>query len=282
MASKCYAGLDTLKARIGLDSVTTHDAKLLSFLNTATEKIDTYCSRNFQPETATKYYDGDYSPLIIDDLLSVTNLKLDKDRDDTYEETMTADQDYNLLPLNGYPKTRIEISTLTDKDYTSFAAGVKKGVELEGIFGYGDGKSATPYLTSGDATAEAVDASEASIDVTLYSNFEPGQTILIDDEQMYISDTTDDTQDYITVERAVNGTTAATHTTATTIYIYRYPEVIKESCIIIAAELFRYMETAYSGVISTDEFGSTNLRQGMNPTVRMLLDSGNYVLRRPS
>lgn len=95
--------------------------------------IDDYCQRKFDTESTSKYYDGDSSPLFIDDLLTVTTLGLDEDGDGTYEISM-ATTDYILYPRNEYPKTYIKINP--NGNYGSFAAGVLDGVKITGVWGY--------------------------------------------------------------------------------------------------------------------------------------------------
>jgi hypothetical protein len=85
-----------------------------------------------------------------------------------------------------------------------------------------DGQDLTPYQKTEkytDSTAntdEAVDVIKTAIDVTDGTVFAYGDIIKIDDEKMLITNISSNT---ITVERGFLGTTSATHTTATDIYI---------------------------------------------------------------
>jgi len=134
---------------------------------------------------------------------------------------------------NKLPKTRIQINP--NGEYGSFANGVGIGVEITGVWGYGDGISATPYVI--DTTiSEALDTSETDVDVTAITNLNGGNTILIDSEQMYVYSYATLT---LTVERGVNGTTAAEHDTATSLYIYQYPADIRQACIDLSTALYQ-------------------------------------------
>ncbi len=139
--------------------------------------------------------------------------------------------------LNIYPKVRIEINP--DGNYSSFANGVKKGVQIVGVWGYGDGTTATPYVTD-TTTAEAIDAGETAIDVTSATNLSAGMTILVESEQMYITSITTNT---LTVEKGVNGTTDAAHTYPSSvgkqIYYYRYPRDIMQACLDLSVALWQ-------------------------------------------
>jgi len=243
-----YATLTELKAILGITS-TTDDIPMRKILEAASRAIESNINRRFYCTTETKYFDG-AKTLWIPDLLSVTTLKTDEDGDGTFENTFNATLtstnpvDYILYgggledSLNLYPKVRIEISP--NGDYGSFANGVKKGVEIVGTWGYGDGTSATPYVAD-TTTAEPIDAGETAIDVTSASNLSAGHTLLLVDatagnEQMYITSISSNT---ITVEKGVNGTSDLGHTTDKQLYYYRYPRDIMQACIDLSVALYQ-------------------------------------------
>ena len=231
-----YATLTELKNILGVTS-TTDDVPMRKILEAASRSIESYCNRRFYSTSETKYFNGAVT-LWISDLLSITTLKTDEDGDATFENTL-ATTDYILYgggledSLNLFPKTRIEISE--NSNYSSFASGIKKGVQIAGVWGYGDGTSATPYVTD-TTTAEAIDAGETAIDITSATNLSAGHTILVESEQMYITSISTNT---ITVEKGVNGTIDAAHDTAKTIYYYRYPRDIMQACIDLSVALWQ-------------------------------------------
>ncbi len=234
-----YASLTELKNILGVTS-TTDDVMMRKILEAASRSIESYCNRVFYSVTSTKYFNGAVT-LWIPDLLSVTTLKTDEDGDGTFENTFDGTAgtgDYIKYgtgledSLNTFPYTRLEINP--NGDYGSFASGVKRGVEIAGVWGYGDGTSATPYVTD-TTTAEAISAGETAIDVTSATNLSAGMTILVESEQMYITSISTNT---ITVEKGVNGTTDAAHDTAKTIYYYRYPRDIMQACLDLSGALY--------------------------------------------
>ena len=127
-----YCTLDEVKSELSLDN-SDYDDMLQAMIGQAKGFIDLYCDREFDTTSEPRYFDGAGSVLFIDDLVSVTTLKLDEDGDGTYESTMAA-TDYILYPLNKTPKRKIEISN--DSDYGGFASGIKKGVEINATWGY--------------------------------------------------------------------------------------------------------------------------------------------------
>ena len=231
-----YATIGDIKDILGI-TATTDDTTIRKIAEAASRSIDAYCNRYFYTQSATRYFDGAVK-LWLPDLLSITTLKTDEDGNATFENTLAA-TDYLLYghgiedSLNTLPYTRLEISE--NSDYSSFASGIRKGVEIVGVWGYGDGISATPYI-SDTTTNEALDASETAVDVTSATNLSAGQVILVESEQMYISSISSTT---LTVERGVNGTTAATHDTGKTISIYQYPADIRQACIDLSVALYQ-------------------------------------------
>lgn len=77
------------------------DAKIDRALTAASRAIDHFCDRHFWQATATarRFDTCDQWTLDIDDLVSVTSVKTDDNRDGVYETTWAV-SDYQLLPLN--------------------------------------------------------------------------------------------------------------------------------------------------------------------------------------
>jgi len=242
-----YASIADVKGVLGI-SATTDDTMIRKQVEAASSAIDNYCNRIFVTQTATKYFNG-ANTLWIPDLLSITTLKTDEDGDGTYENTYqvaTEPIDYYLYgvgledTLNTYPKIRIETSV--NGDYNGFATGCEHGVQIAGVWGYGDGISATPYVVD-TTTTEGLDAGEVAIDVTSATNLSAGQLVLLVDsdtgktnEQIYIYSISSLT---LTVERGVNGTTDQGHATSKTLYIYQYPSDIRQACIDLSVALYQ-------------------------------------------
>jgi hypothetical protein len=206
---------------------------------------------------------------LADDLLTVTTFKVDEDGDATYESTL-ATTDYHLQPYNDTPKTWIIISS--DSDYGGFASGIKKGIEIAGTFGYGDGKSTTPYTDAGtDLNDAAMSTTKTTWAVDDGTAFAVGQTILCNSEQAYISAISSND---LTVSRAVNGTTAAAHSDDSDLYIYQYPEPIEEATLIQSMRWWKRKESAYQDAITNPETGLTQVYKGLDADVRLII--GQY------
>ena len=235
-----YATLTALKSRLDI-TATTEDDVLMAYLEAASREVDNLTHRHFYVETATRFFDtkSSFAKLLIDDVLSVTTLTTDSELDGTYDgETWTegATNDFTLWPWNVWPKMEVDVAV--NGDYT-FPKKADRYVQIAGLFGYGDGKSATPYEAALTAAGVAVtvvadDAIEVQLNVSADSVIEPGHTILVESEQIYVGSVA---AGFINVERGVNGTTPAAHATKPA-NIYLYPNLITEAVKIAASDLF--------------------------------------------
>ncbi len=229
MANRSYASLKEFKDSLGI-TASSDDVTILKTLEGATLTIEKYCQRRFQPEHGTKYFTGANRIWVKPDLLSISTLKTDEDGDGTFENTFTT-SDYVLFDLNEYPKTYIEISD--NSSYGTFGMGSKKGVEIVGEWGYGDGESATPY-TEQSKTVSAM-AVSASTQTVVSTNLAIGQTWRIDSEDFYCTDLTGSIAKIIP---SINGTSATSHVASSTIYVYDYPSDIKQACLDLAGAMW--------------------------------------------
>ena len=252
MPDYSYLSLAKLKTNFDLaTSDTTQDTAQRRVLEAASLLIDQETHRTFRVYLATRYYTARSGSrlLLPDDLLAVTTLKTltaNSGGTRTYGDTWAA-VDYDLEPYNAAvdlePYT--VIARNPEGDY-SFPTGAR-GVELAGRWGYWQ-----DLETVASTTAEVLDATETAVDVTAGTDFAILDTILVDSEQMYVTGIASNT---LTVVRGVNGTTAATHVTASVVQRYRYPALIAEACGMQASRMFNRSRNAPGGVTQSAEFG---------------------------
>jgi len=228
-----YANLNELKSLLGITS-STDDTILLSTLERASKEIDSYTGRRFYSTSEVKYFDGD-NTLWIPDLLSISASGLQIDELGVSSFVALASTDYIEYgsgqedSLNKLPITRLEISM--NSDYGGFATGIKKGVKISGNWGYGE--SATPYIT--DTTLSAsIGVATTTCSVTSGTNLNPGMTLLVESEQIYINSGSSP----IVVTRGINGTTAVAHASGTQLYYYDYPKDVVQACLDLASALW--------------------------------------------
>ncbi len=224
-----YADLTTMKSA-GVLNITgsSFDARLLALLEDVSRWIDSYCNRHFYVLETTRVFDGGGQELQVPDLVSVTTLKTDEDRDRTYELTWPVG-DYLLYPLNaeaqqpwGRPYSRVLVDTEAGKK-AAFPAG-KSTVEIAGKWGFRE------VLEASGANINEIagyGSSDTILTSTDGSKFAAGQTVQIESEQLFVAAVSGND---LTVERGVNGTAAVAHGDATAILVYRYPGSVVEAC----------------------------------------------------
>jgi len=262
--TNAYSDITTIKSDSYLAiSTTDHDTYLRKLLEDASRKLDKWCDRFFYCRDETRYFDGK-EPLRPDDFLSITTLKSDEDADAVFENTLVVTgtkSDCLFYPLNTYPKTKIELTAVAT---CGLANGVQKGVEITGVFGHGDGISATPYVSKGTLGAAVTSTSTTVVTMSTGHSVAAGQTIRIDSEQMYAEVVATNA---LTVKRNVNGAVAATHSTATTVNSYEYPAPITQGCLITAMRAFKRKDSAYADIIGSPETGQIITSKGVDPDV---------------
>ena len=214
-----YSTLTKFKAELG-ESATANDALYMRYLKAASRWVDNeICMRHFFVDEATRFFDGPPgNRLILDDVLAISAFTTDSEDDQTFDgETWVEDTDYILWPGGLFPKLIAEVAP---NGSFGFAQRTKY-VKVVGTWGYGDGKSATPF-ESVSPTVSVATKTGTTITVTADNIIEPGHTVRAASEQMFVSAVTAGS---FTAERGVNGTEAEIHATAAA-SVYLYPAMI--------------------------------------------------------
>ena len=286
-----YATADDLRdylAGTSYSSGWTSDAgSIRRILEAASRRIDDYCGGGtFGPLTETRYYDigsgslrnsPQYQTVAITDdiktsmstpgvvpldawMVSPTTVTSYGATDRATSETLAEGyaNDFFLMPYNSTPKTILKLNEDTTKGFDSG----QQTLSILGSWGY---TADTVSVTTSDAIASTT-ATSAS--VTSASNLGPAQTILIDSEQLYITSISGNT---LTVERGVNGSTAATHSGGASLYRYDYPELIVQACLDLAKIVFRDRDLGAVTTIGSGDAAITSAAGEIN-SILMTLD----------
>jgi len=287
-----YATADDLRdylAGSAFSSGWTSDAgSIRRILEGASRRIDNYCEGGtFGPLTETRFYDigsgslvqspqyvvlsgsddiatgGSLAQVIPLDgwLVSPTTVTAYDDTDRGASTVLTEgyNADFWLMPYNSAPKT---IFKLNEDTSNTLDAG-QQTLSILGSWGYtGDTLSVT--------TADAIGSTTAtSISVTSASGLGPAQAILIDSEQIYITAISGNT---LTVQRGINGSTAATHSGGAALTRYDYPELVVQACLDIAKLTFRNRDMGSGGSIGSGEMAMTVVEGEVRSVLRTLDD----------
>ena len=193
-------------------------------------------------------------------LISPTTVTAYDDTDRGASVTLTEGHanDFFLMPYNVGPKT---IFKLNEDTSNTLDAG-QQTLSILGSWGF---TADTLSITTMDAVASTT---ATSVSVGAATNLGPAQTLLVDTEQMYITAITDNT---LTVERGVNGTTAATHSGGATVYVYDYPALVVQACLDVAKLTFRNRDLGMTTSIGSGEQSITTA-EGEIRSVLMTLD----------
>lgn len=153
------------------------------------------------------------------DLLAVSSLTADQDGDGTYETTLVADTDYWLWPANETPYRALELNRRGQ--LASWPSG-RRRVKVTGTWGYSNETEDTLQTVADNPLL--IGATTLTVQST--ADIDPGETLVIEDEQIYVVSVNDPTT--LTVARGINSTTAAQHAQSTVVYRRRYPRDIEE------------------------------------------------------
>lgn len=242
---------------------------LFRMLESASEEIDHTClGRHYHCLEGTYYFDGSGRMFIpSDDILSISAFALDIDGDGTFESTLAATE-YNMYPLNEYPKIYLKMAMNSSQG--GFASGISSGVKITGVFGHGDGQSATPYYDSG-ITATAATAIATSLALSAEGTIQQGHTIRVESEQMYVTAVTSNGGKTATVIRGVNGTTAAAHA-AKAVSIYTYPGPVTEATLILATAWWKQRENPATFMAGNNVTGTYSISKDIEGIIKGKLD----------
>lgn len=272
-----YTSLGTLKSTgtLGITG-TDYDTQLLRIAEESSRLIDRYTDRFYYVYEGTMYQDGGASRLILDfDLQSITTLYADTDGDGTYETTFnltSTPMDAYLYPQNISPKTRLEINPWGAVGH--FAAGIRNGIKIVGVFGYGADWPAPYYHAANSVVTTILTSTDVTVDVTAStsSEFSAGVTLRIGSEQTYIhSAPIGALTSTCPITRAVNGTTAAGASTGTAINICDYPQAITQAAVIQTIRSWKRRESGYVNTIIDTGMGNIQVFKGLDSDIREII-----------
>lgn len=255
------ATLHRLREHLGFASDdTTEDSRLRHALAAATTLIERYAGRCFVPYRATIAHSVNREDsthlLLTDDLLALTSVT-------NGDGSLIASNDIQLLP-----GSRLTLHNGAAFNYDSTPV---NAIAVEGIWGWHD-DWAQAWLSSGDTVQNnPLGSSATSLTVSdadgvdgngLTPRFQVGQLLRLEAEYAWVTEVNPATQ-VLTIQRGMNGTTAADHAQNTSIEVYQPSRDAEMLGLRVAAWLYREPNTI-NGTY-------------MPPMLRPMLDT----LRRP-
>lgn len=236
-----YARLSAMKGDVAGVSGATYDSTYLTTLDEVSREFESetsgrriysyWATKTFSVPRPTSDNNGGRSLYFNDDLLSVTTLKVDTDFDGVFETTLAANTDYTLFNGNdpSDPYDRIDIvptSTLLGQWPWPRYGSTRQWsncVQIVGLWGFSN-ETENTLQTVGDNPL-LIGATLLTVQST--ADIDPGETLVIESEQLYVVSVNDPTT--LTVTRGINSSTAAQHAQSTVVYRRRYPRDIEQA-----------------------------------------------------
>lgn len=272
-----YISLRTFKASAGLDIASTaYDDRLVGLIENVSRQEDRLTNRYFffvQAETREFSGRGE-KHLLVPDLVAIagSGLREDTNLDGTFETVWTTADflyaPYNALPTSTYgaaaPYYKLEVNDRSDGTQDTFLAG-QRNYQITGTWGY----SRALVDVVGNLSA-SIDSTVTTMTLTSAGTLSRGETLVIDTEQFYVTGT--GTGSDLTVERARNGSTAATHTATANVQIVVYPGPVQEAVFIQSARIWKRRDSGFASQVGLPETGQlTVFSGGLDADVKALL-----------
>ncbi len=260
---------------------TADDAVLDSVIEGVSRLMDDYVGFPLFASLDTQFYTADDARCLYLDqpVTDLSSVALDPGGTRSYSQTMGATcydltgpgGDYNAR-TNSPPNPYWEIHTRWTSSAV-FPESTPKGVQLTGTWGY---TNQTRTLAATPTTVSGWDATSTNLNFVNASTVAPGFTLLVDSEQLFVKDGVSASASGFYVERAVNGTVAAAHTSAAAVKVYEYP-VISEACRFQVALTWRAKDqSGYAGDQGTP---SRTPPGGLHPWTRSQLTMRKPIAR---
>ena len=263
-----YANLQQFKEDAAAGSLgNANNDLILRQLQSVSRRIDQEQNRmrdGYYVSEDTRYYPShgagfvnkeDPTVLYLDEIASITSVKIDDDGDGVFETTLTENTDYWLEPGHGAMRDMLKVNPNSSK--LSRWPWAYRTIEVIGLFGY---EKATEAVTT---LAAELNTSATSATVAEGAFIYPGDTLWIGDEQLYVTGVAGDT---LTITRAVNGTTAATHSNGASVLRHVWPPALVQATVMLTARLFKRRESAYANVLlNSAEVGTIQTFRSIDP-----------------
>lgn len=255
-----YLRLPDLKRVLNNETANTAEhSRLLAGIEGISRAIDDHCGVQFYNQTAVRYpppaarycdaNDWGRELVLPWPVVSLSEVVVDDDGDDTFELTLAAFTDYVIEAEGADDRGEPYWSLRLNPNGTQITRWPRdrRRVRLTGVFGWPLKQLATGLTGTLTTTSDTTITASAAADSLVY----PGDTILMGSEQMDVTAVSSTT---VTVERGVNGTTAATYS-AVGIYVLTYPAAIQQAARAWATRMSWDEASGWTGSVNMSEMG---------------------------
>lgn len=230
-------------------------AKLLEDIAWASARVMTDKDCPFEPNIETRYFDASMGQHMSNDrrtlwlrypLLSLTSAELG---DST---ALTAGQ-YTLRYGNDTPYFAIQLNQSSGYAWTQYTTNTENAISITGVWGYRH-KYSQAWVLGSTLNGAIANSTVTSITVTSGTPFSPGMLLKIENEWLRLTAVSTNT---LTVERGVNGSTAAAHNTALDIHYWTVEPIVNRAVVKWASYLLSrrgaHSTVTYDG-LGTEEY----------------------------
>jgi hypothetical protein len=232
-----YARPSYVRASGRLTPTATPDSRLLPLIAHVSRSVDDWCGRFFGHVRGSRIVWGTrQSMLIVPDCLAI--------------ETVEYEADGVWLEVHG--------AVLLDANILRLPAPLEGPLRLTGTWGW---QVSSSYLGLLGAPLDAISTDSASISGL---SVEPGDVLLIDDEQVQVADDG-------ALVRGVNGSTAAAHSAGAPVRLRTYPGAIVQATTMQVIRVLTEQAGGFAGVLATSEVGAGMPWQSTYPLIRDML-----------
>jgi hypothetical protein len=240
-----YASINDLKGTMSLNiEGTVSDTRLRQLVEAVSTEVRNYAKRDFHAIQETRYFDGSGGQsLRVDNLAKLgsgslsesTSLNGTWDKAWAGEGTAWIGEPYNASPtsINSMqvgPYRRVTVNQHSNNTTAEAFETGQRRFELKGVWGWSN-----VSVSYGGAASASFDATATTIDSS-GSTAQAGWTLVHGTEQMYVTSVTGTS---LTVERGVNGFTAAVIGSGAEFSRVEYPQPIREAVIMQAGRLLK-------------------------------------------
>ena len=223
------------------------DAMIEGLIETASRRVEILTGHLFYPRIETYYYDVPLSRILLfgDDLLEIITLT-------NGDGNTIASTEYKFIPANIYPKSAL---ILTDISSTFWQTGTNSSsqqvISLQAYWGYREKYSMRGWKSAGTLGAAMTTTTGLTYTMTAGHTLEPGggQIVKIDNELMQSASSA--ATSLVVVARGDNGSTAATHTNGTAVYVWQHQADINELAIEVTNMMYKSRHGQNAESVST-------------------------------
>lgn len=221
------------------------DALILDFIRAASREMgDLAGGRRFAPRIEARVFDMPRDRLLMldDDLLAVNALT-------NGDGTSISPSAYDLLSANFYPKWGVKLKLSSSIWWVPSSAGdTAQVISVNGVWGFHRDYADAWQLSGAELTGD-INSTVTTLAVT-NGILKAGQLVKIDSEYLYVVAASGASA---TVVRGVNGSTPATHVTATSIYVWTPEPEISHTARLAAAAYYRLRTNPLGDTVQIDD-----------------------------